>query len=236
MPVTDADRLLASESAHRIANKPGHQAHLLYHFSENISYEESLRRGILTECAWVHQFGGKVDTELRDYGDAGKDFYVVLDGKQHPVNIKTKSVRVSFAGMVRVGTHLRVPVRECRPETIYVFGVYYEQTDDADVLRWEWGGVLIELNDVRNFDVDAQGHRAAKPIPAYVKVYDDLRQLRELKILLGLIKPPAERQVLLSPDLQELVEKYGGYINITPAAWEQYDDSMSRWHVQRRWI
>jgi hypothetical protein len=37
-----------------------------------------------------------------------------------------------------------------------------------------------------------------------------------------------------APDLQELVQRFGTYSNITPEAWEQYDRQMAEWHHARR--
>jgi hypothetical protein len=34
--------------------------------------------------------------------------------------------------------------------------------------------------------------------------------------------------------LQALVEKFGGYQNITPQAWAEHDESMRQWHIARR--
>jgi hypothetical protein len=37
-----------------------------------------------------------------------------------------------------------------------------------------------------------------------------------------------------APDLQELVERHGGYDKITPAAWAEYDRAMADWQERRR--
>lgn len=37
-----------------------------------------------------------------------------------------------------------------------------------------------------------------------------------------------------APDLQQLVEQYGGYDKITPEAWARHDEAMRKWHVDRR--
>ena len=37
-----------------------------------------------------------------------------------------------------------------------------------------------------------------------------------------------------APSLQALVEKFGGYHNITPQAWAEHDESMRQWHIARR--
>jgi hypothetical protein len=93
--------------------------------------------------------------------------------QRFPVDVKSKSVRYSFLGMKRVGTHLRVPVSQIRPLTIYVFGVYLEQWDDADVLRWEWGQTLINNNEQCVF-------KNSNGKPTYVRRYEDCRSLDEL--------------------------------------------------------
>lgn len=181
MGVTNKDRKFARDLAQRIFDSKKGRAHLDFHIAKNISYLETLYRGILTECAFANEFGGRVDTELRQYGDGGRDFEISFEDQPVIVNVKSKSVRSSFAGMVRVGTHLRVAVRECRPETIYVFGVYYEQTDSAEVFRWQWGKVLIDLDEVRIFENG--------DVPAYTQIFEDLRDIRELKEAAGILLP-----------------------------------------------
>jgi hypothetical protein len=37
-----------------------------------------------------------------------------------------------------------------------------------------------------------------------------------------------------APDLQALVEKFGGYHKITPEAWAEHDAAMAQWHRDRR--
>jgi hypothetical protein len=37
-----------------------------------------------------------------------------------------------------------------------------------------------------------------------------------------------------APDLQELVEKHGGYDRITEEAWARFDHDMAEWHRARR--
>jgi hypothetical protein len=37
-----------------------------------------------------------------------------------------------------------------------------------------------------------------------------------------------------APDLQKLVERFGGYDRITPEAWAEHDAAMAQWHIDRR--
>jgi hypothetical protein len=37
-----------------------------------------------------------------------------------------------------------------------------------------------------------------------------------------------------APDLQKLVEQFGGYDKITPEAWQKYDADMEAWQGKRR--
>jgi hypothetical protein len=37
-----------------------------------------------------------------------------------------------------------------------------------------------------------------------------------------------------APSFQVLVEKSGGYHNITPEAWREHDAAMVKWHHERR--
>jgi hypothetical protein len=94
--------------------------------------------------------------------------------RRFPVNVKAKSVRVSWPALLRSGTHLRVPVIECKPRTIYVFGIYLERTDDAEVLAWEWGVTLIKRDERKIFPKSKGGE-------TYLLPFEKLRDLRELK-------------------------------------------------------
>ena len=149
------------------------------HIAVDIPYEETLYRGLLTECAYGRDFGAAPDGTIRDYGDGGRDFdldLIMPDGevRRVKVNVKSKSVRSSWEGLRRSGTHLRVPVKECDPAKIYVFGIYLEPTDDAEVLRWEWGRALIQRNQRVLYPKGNGGLAFAKP-------FEELRELRELQ-------------------------------------------------------
>jgi hypothetical protein len=181
MAVNDDDRFLALVAAraiyehHMRVDPAGCNAN---HISTDIDYEETLRRGLLAECAFANEFNLKVNAELLAKGDGGRDFSLRLYAnalvRSYPVDIKAKSVRSNFEGMVRVGTHLRVPVSEIHPMTIYVFAVYHELTDDADVLKWEWGRTLIHRDEKMAFE---RGNGSQ----CYVMRYEYLRDLQELK-------------------------------------------------------
>ena len=150
-----------------------------HHIASEIGYEEALRRGLLAECDFARQFSCKVNEEiLLSHGDGGVDFQLDLVTSQgvrrFTVNVKAKSVQKSWDGLRQSGTHLRVPVAECKPLTIYVFAIYLEPTDDAEVLAWDWGRTLIRQNERRQFEGGAQPWN-------YVRLFEDLRDLEELK-------------------------------------------------------
>jgi hypothetical protein len=179
--VTDDDRPYCIKTAHlrhlnHIKNGRGCDRN---HIAKKIGCEESTRRGLLGECAFVHEFKlVALDGAIRDRGDGGRDFRLHLSMAAGPrwfkTDIKTKSVRKSWPGLMRSGTHLRVPVNECAPKTIYVFGIYLEPTDDAEVLRWDWGQELIKGNQREKFE---NGNDEW----CFVREYGELRELQELK-------------------------------------------------------
>jgi hypothetical protein len=44
----------------------------------------------------------------------------------------------------------------------------------------------------------------------------------------------AESEYPRAPDLQALVERFGGYAKIPAEAWKEYDAAMAQWHIDRR--
>jgi hypothetical protein len=42
------------------------------------------------------------------------------------------------------------------------------------------------------------------------------------------------RQYPRPPDLQELVERFGGYEKISPEAWAEFAAAMAEWDIERR--
>lgn len=184
MTVTDSDRELC-----RVQSQLIYENHLKhdpdfdsdgYHVSSEITYLETLRRGMLTECAFVNEFGGSVSRELNHHGDGGIDFLLDLKSdngiRRYAVDVKTKSVRYSWEGLRRSGTHLRVLCRELRPATIYVFGIYLEPTDDAEVLAWQWGSTLRREGQLQRFKNSTSDENWN-----HVMLFEELRPLAELK-------------------------------------------------------
>lgn len=177
--VTDEDRGFARSQADEIYQRCVAKGWGLHcQIATKIGYKETMRRGLLAECSFAHEFGLPIRTDVFEYGDGGVDFPLPLLTPQGVrdfiVNVKAKSVRVSWRGLMNSGTHLRVPVVECRPLTIYVFATYLEATDDAEVLRWEWGATLIR-NDERRVYPNSSG------VVNYVRLFNELRDLRQLK-------------------------------------------------------
>ena len=176
---TDEDRAFADDLAQRIYNfnMDLDPRSVENHFAQDFSYVESMRRGLLGECAFSDMFGMAVDCELRAGGDGGRDFFLNLETQQgrqrFKVDVKTKSVRFSWEGLRRSGTHLRVPVKQCRPLTIYVFAIYREPTDDAEVLRWAFGQTMMKDGEVRTFE---RGNEE----PCFAYDYERCRELGEL--------------------------------------------------------
>lgn len=179
MSVTNKDRAFAIAAAEAITDADAEGFRQRGHISTELPLKETFRRGILTECAFANEFGLEVNGEVTRGGDGGRDFLLPLrcEGgavRHFKTDVKTKSVRVSVDGLLRSGTHLRVRVRDALPLTIYVFGVYLETTDDAEVLRWQWGKRLIERNERRVFE-------NGNDEECFVEPFESLRALNELK-------------------------------------------------------
>jgi len=155
------------------------------HISTKISFEEQMYRALLSEYDFGEKFGLKVNEQILDYGDGGRDFEIELyvDGvkRVYWVNVKVKRVKVSWEALSQHPTHLRVPVRECKKLTIYVFATYDERTDTAVVRRWAWGDALIKHKDIRTFE-NSDGTEN------YVLPFEQLRELDDLK---ARMRPPA---------------------------------------------
>ena len=134
-------------------------------------------RGLLTELAFAARFGLKVNDNILDHGDGGFDFVLPLSTpggtRAFPVDIKAKSVRHSWDGLRASGTHLRIPVKEIKPSTIYVFGIYLEPTDSAQVLRWDWGQAVLTYNQRASYK-NGSGREN------FIKPFETLRDLSEL--------------------------------------------------------
>src|SRR5262252_1416927 len=96
--VTEEDRRFAREYAPKIAEHMRKRPYgAINHMATEISLEEAIRRGLLTECAYAHVFGGEPCVELLPNGDGGRDFWIYLRVGFIPwrfkVNVKTKSVQ-----------------------------------------------------------------------------------------------------------------------------------------------
>lgn len=173
--VTDDNRVYALAQAPLIYQKMLRRGD--YRIASKLTSVEVLRRGLLTECAFANLFHLPIRTEIFEYGDGGIDFVMRLRTRfgieDITVNVKSKSVQRSWPGLRAAGTVLNVPVRECCEKRIYVFGIYLEPTDDAEVLKWEWGDILIRLNK-------QDSYKNGTGIMNYTKPYDDLRELQEL--------------------------------------------------------
>ncbi len=171
----DARRWAAIIYSNHVAN--GRAGCDTNHIAANISYEETLRRGLLAELVFADEFSLEVNAEILDYGDGGKDFALPLfngrDVCRYPINVKAKSVQVSWPGLLRSGTHLRVPVKQVLRDVIYVFAIYLEREDRAEVLRWAWGRSMIERNERLLFE-NGNGEES------YVVPFEELRDLQEL--------------------------------------------------------
>lgn len=170
---TDADRTFSRVQAKLIhakllLTKTDHQ------YCTNLPGEEILYRGILTECEFAHEFGLRVDGRIYRGGDGGKDFILRLNGQDTHVNVKSEVVKTCWEALRRHDPWLRVPVPFCSPSTIYVYGIYIEPTDTAEVLAWEWGKVLIKENQRRTFPNGDGGE-------AFIKKFARLRSLEELR-------------------------------------------------------
>lgn len=177
---TDEHRAFAKVQARLI--KENHMRYgtryLKNHAAADIGYYETMRRGILTECAFSDFSGIPVSREINDAGDGGADFIMPLEVngvmQEYKVDVKSKTVRTTWDALRRSGTHLRVQRRELQPMTIYVFGIYLLRTDEAEVLAWEWGHTLLKSGTLmlfKNSNTDE---------PCYTLPFESLRPLSEL--------------------------------------------------------
>lgn len=175
MGVTDDDRRMALEQSKRRNNYHQERGDRDNKMAANLDGNEVVRRGLLGECAFANRFGNKVDYTLRAGGDGGRDFTLTLRTNYgvdtFHVDVKTSSIRTVFA-TVENTTWLRVACDRIKPRTIYIAAIYLERMDDAEVLKWEWGRSLIELNICRTFDNN---------ILSYTKPFKDCRELSELE-------------------------------------------------------
>lgn len=171
--VTDDDREFAKRHSRNIVAYRRQRGMKSMKFAGQFSDEEVFRRGILTECAFANAFGLPMDEIVSEYGDGGYDFRLPLCSGTVLLNVKSKSVRASFAGLIKSGTHLRVPKSQLRPGTIYVFGIYLEMGDNAQVLRWAWGRDIVNGGKTMAFDNDGED--------AYVRRYEECELLDVLK-------------------------------------------------------
>jgi len=182
---TDKHRAFAREHAAKIyqhhLEKSGGVGADANHISKEISYEESLYRGLLAECDFAVKFGIRVNRDVHEGGDDGKDFMLPLlvngAARDFRVDVKSKSVLYGDDGWAKLiisGTHLRVPVKEVKPQTIYVLATYYVGDDIAQVRCWTWGKALIERNERASF-------KNGTGIENYLMPFEELRELQELK-------------------------------------------------------
>jgi hypothetical protein len=174
---TDAHRQFSAYWSNEIYNfRVAHGATFHNHFSR-YGYKEALRRSLLGECMFGDLSGAEINTELLMYGDGGKDFILPFRNRwqvfrPYQLDLKSKTVRTSWHGLLKSGTHLRVRTDELRRKTIYIFATYFEWCDEANVHRWHWGEALLRRNRIRVFnDVGA---------PCYTLEYERLRGLDEL--------------------------------------------------------
>ena len=161
---TDAHRAFARQHAAAIyqhhLNVNGRAGCDANHIASTIDYQETLYRGLLAECDFAVKFRVRVNREILQHGDGGINFRLPCLTRGGvalvPINIKSKSVLYGgwdgWQRMIAKGTHLRVPVREVKPRTIYVLGVYLVGYDTATVERWTWGDTLIARNERMNFE------------------------------------------------------------------------------------
>lgn len=195
MPVllTDVHRKLARAFANAVAQQGGPSASEPYHIAKNIPFAEALYRGIFCQIAFALEFDIPLKDEVSEFGDGGVDFWLPLRTLKgvhvYQVDVKSKPVQRSREGLIRSGTHLRVPCNEIKAPVIYVNAFYHERTDDAEVSGWAWGYSLLERNEVDSFKKNSTGR------PNYLMPYEELRDLQELKDRLVSGKAFARRRV-----------------------------------------
>jgi hypothetical protein len=188
MGVTDEDRRRAIEkvraldAAHEGLDLPGQMS------AAPLEGVELWRRGLLGEAAFANRFGDKVDSELNLNGDGGRDFTIELfTGRgfgRFKVDVKTASLPRPLAELTPDKPHLlAVPCHVLQPTTIYVDAVYMPWIDDAEVIGWEWGRMLIRWNDRRIF-------KNSKGRPNFVKPHGECRTIEELESRTVRPEPP----------------------------------------------
>jgi hypothetical protein len=179
---TDADRKFSRSCAEAIYQNYMTSPNRPYRDNVEFGYREALYRGLLAECDFALRFGARVRGEVLNFGDGGVDFYLpfkTCGGVQcFPIDVKSKSVPYGgwdgWQRMIVAGTHLRVPVREVVPGTIYVLGIYLVGDDVAFVDRWAWGSTLIRRNERMRFE-------NGNDEDSYTIPYGECRELQELK-------------------------------------------------------
>jgi hypothetical protein len=97
--------------------------------------------GLRGEEAFALAFDRPLDLSARPGGDGGRDLSIAitagatnrLDGRLYAVDCKT----------ALHPKDLIVEASRCQPETLYVLCRYLEESDRAELLGWQWGGVLL---------------------------------------------------------------------------------------------
>lgn len=128
---------IAREAARRQASHDHHASNRTLRRDQDGVYAN--RIGLRGEEAWCREFGGKVDLTPRPGGDGGRDAWITIGGRRHPVDCKTANAPKEL--IVEVERRGK-PV--CKPNTIYVLCGYNPDRDRAHLLGWQWGHVLMQ--------------------------------------------------------------------------------------------
>lgn len=139
-----------------------HQLHVEHPTHRPLSENYELV-GLRGEKALADRFGLKVDMMRRPNGDGGIDNILCLNGINYPVDVKC--ARKPFNLIVEQG-------KIKSGNTIYILAQYFDASDTAVLLKWEWGWNLM-ASPVRDFGKGVYNH--------YIHV-SKLRDLWELEI------------------------------------------------------
>lgn len=123
-----------------------HAAHVDHPTHRPLSEDYELV-GLRGEEALAKRFGLTVDMVRRPNGDGGIDNVLTLDGKQYVVDVKC--ARKAFNLIVEVG--------KVKPQTVYVLAAYYDETDSAELVGWEWGSIVLKA-PTKDFGYGIENH------------------------------------------------------------------------------
>ena len=191
--------------------------------------------GMIGERKLAEFFGGEPDLRNRPGGDDGIDLEVMLnlDGPDEWFEIDAKTANIP--------KWLLVNRDKIVPHRLYV--LCGPRGADWACLRWERGDkMMLEPTHAWSGNdaiVHFKEQYRLQPMETLKECYRgwwrhhglEAKPARPIPIPDPLISPEPDPRFPRPPDLQEWVERYGGYWNIP---WAEWDAAMQEWHRQRR--